>query len=94
MPGPALIIGKQRYPLADLPPLARFQCQQIEFCQHNINRLQRELALLQQIRTDALQVLPALLPGNSGVEPDGAGAALPKQRRHWPSAPACKPRRY
>ena len=83
-----LTVGERRFLLADLPPRALDQWAQVEFCQRNIERLARELALLRQIRESALLALPALLP--VPVEPT---VAQPKRRRYWLSAPACKPRR-
>ena len=89
MPELILNIGDRAYPLADLPPQALGPCSRIEFCERNIIRLQRELALLQQMRAIAVQALPSLLPDPEAerLEPS------PKRRRYWPSAPACKPRR-
>lgn len=90
MSGPALTIGNHRYPLAELPPQALDHCRQIEFCQQQMARLQRELALLQGLREEAVAQLPPLLP-------DAMGSARPraaKRRLQWPSAPASKPRRY
>lgn len=88
-----LTVGERRFLLADLPPQAHRQCQHIEFCEQHIARLQRELALLQQIRAEALQALPALLPADADSEPDVGDVSPQKRRRYWPSAPACKPRR-
>lgn len=88
MSQPVLTIGERRFLLSDLPPLALDQWAQIEFCQSNIARLARELALLQQIRESTLAALPALLP-----VPAELTVSQPKRRRYWLSAPACKPRR-
>lgn len=88
MSQPVLTIGERRFLLSDLPPRALDQWAQIEFCQRNIARLARELALLQQIRESALSALPALLPVPAELTP-----SPPKRRRYWLSAPACKPRR-
>lgn len=88
-----LTIGEQRYALADLPLQARDQCEQIDFCQRNIARLQRELAVLMQIRESVLSALPALLDRERVDPPAVEDAIVPPKRRHyWPSAPACKPR--
>ena len=89
-----LTIGEQRYALADLPLQARDQCEQLDFCQRNIARLQRELDLLLQIRESALSALPALLDTEHSTNQPLAGEALvlSRRRRYWPSAPACKPR--
>lgn len=93
MSGPAIVIGSHRYFLAELPPQARSQCLQIEFCEQHIACLQREVTLLQQVRTEAAQVLPSLLPGQAEAGPGGNDISKQKRRRYWPSAPACKPRR-
>lgn len=89
-----LTIGGQRYALADLPLQARDQCEQIDFCQRNIARLQRELNVLLQIRESALLALPALLDGErcANQPPAGETIVLSRRRHYWPSAPACKPR--
>ena len=89
-----LTIGGQRYALADLPLQARDRSEQIDFCQRNIARLQRELGLLLQIRESALSALPALLDEKPSTDrpPAAEVVALPKRRHYWPSAPACKPR--
>ncbi len=94
MPNALLTIGNQRYPLADLSNEARQVCRQIQYCQQHISRLQRELALLQQMRTQAADRLSGLLPAAT-VADDGEADAVPatSRRRYWPSAPACKPRR-
>lgn len=88
MSQPVVTIGEQRFLLSDLPPPALGQWAQVEFCQRNIARLTRELALLRQIRESAVSALPALLPVSAEpVVPQS------KRRRYWLSAPACKPRR-
>lgn len=89
-----LIVGTHRYSLADLPRQAHDQCRQIEFCEQHIARLQRELMLLRQIRAEAVQALPSLLPVSPDLQPCPEQLQPLKRRRYWPSAPACKPRRY
>ena len=87
--GPALKVGNKTFPLADLSPEALAYCRQIEFCEQQMARLQRELTLLQQVRGDAVVQLPLLLPGT--------GQTLLRQSRRrlqWPSAPASRARRY
>ena len=87
---PVITVGERSFLLSDLPSGALDQWTQIEFCQRNIARLGRELALLRQIREAALLDLVDLLPVSELAET--VEESPPKRRRYWPSAPACKPR--